>query len=143
MKRISLLIIFEIIISAIAGYLMSLMSFIGRMGINLVRTEYKVFKTWWKTALIIFCIQIVLIFIQWIVKRGCTLSASRIVFFFLLLIGVLGLAYTYYDFSSVFEHRLMKDKFHLGGYLFWIGWISSNLYFLVTPYTRNNKMVES
>ncbi len=141
MKRFSLLLLFEIIISLIAGILMSKMSWLGRMGINLIRTEYKIFKSWWKTALAIFAIQLVLILVQWLVKRTCKLNTSRLVFFFLLLIGIIGLGYTFYDFSSVYEHRIMKEKFHLGGYLFWIGWITSNLYFLVTPYS-NNRVTE-
>ncbi len=136
MKRLSLLVLFEIIISLIAGILMSQMSWIGRMGINFIRTEYKIFKSWWKTALAILAIQLVLILLQWIIKRTCKLSTSRIIFLFFLLVGIAGLGYTFYDFSSVYEHRIMKEKFHLGGYLFWIGWIASNLYFLVTPYSN-------
>ncbi|MGM5630580.1 hypothetical protein O2K51_06710 [Apibacter raozihei] len=136
MKRLSLLLIFELLISLSAGFLMSKMSWLGRMGINLIRTEYKIFKTWWKTALVIFAIQVFLIFLQWIVKRTCRLNTARLIFFLLLLTGIVGIGYTYYDFSTVYEHRLMKERFHLGGYLFWIGWISSNLYFLVTPYSK-------
>lgn len=139
MKRISLLFIWEIIISVTCGILMSKMSWLGRMGINIVKTEYKFFKTWWKTALAIFIIQLFLILIQWIVKRICKGNISRIIFCLFLISGIAGLGYTYYDFSTVYEHRLMKERFHLGGYLFWIGWISSNLYFLVTPYNYKNK----
>jgi hypothetical protein len=143
MKRFSLLLLFEMLISVTTGILMSKMSWVGRMGINLIRTEYKIFKSWWKTALVIFTIQLALLLIQWVVKRTCALNTSRLIFFFFLLLGIAGLGYTYYDFSTVYEHRIMKERFHLGGYLFWIGWISSNLYFLATPYQRKIENLNS
>ncbi|MDR1877714.1 MAG: hypothetical protein LBQ84_08845 [Flavobacteriaceae bacterium] len=142
MKRFSLLLVFEIIISVVSGILMSRMSWLGRIGINLVRTEYKFFKFWWKTALVLFAIQITIILIQWMVKRFCNPKGSRLIFFLFLLLGIAGLGYTYYDFSTVYEHRIMKERFHLGVYLFWAGWVASNLYFLVTPYSRDNQVTE-
>ncbi|MCO6564973.1 MAG: hypothetical protein J6581_05965 [Apibacter sp.] len=136
MKRLSLLLLFEILVSISIGFLMSKMSWIGRMGINLFRNEYKILKVWWKTALMVLSIQLLLILIQYIIKRTCKVTISKLLFFLFLLSGCIGLVYTYHDFSTVYEHRIMKERFHLGGYLFWIGWIVSNLYFLVTPYQK-------
>lgn len=142
MKRLSLLVLFEAIVSVSIGILMSKMSWIGRMGINLFRGEYKILKIWWKTALHVFSILFILMLVQYLIKRICHLTVSRLFFFLFLLLGCLGLAYTYHDFSTVYEHKIMKERFHLGGYLFWIGWIASNLYFLVTPYQKSVQVNE-
>ncbi|MCT6869434.1 hypothetical protein [Apibacter sp.] len=143
MKRLSLLVLFELVLSISIGLLLSKMSWIGRMGINLFRGEYKILKVWWKTALIIFALQLFFILLQYMVKRLCHLSVSRLIFFLFLLLSCLGLAYTYHDFSTVYEHKIMKERFHLGGYLFWIGFIASHLYFLVTPFQKNVQISEN
>jgi len=50
----------------------------------------------------------------------------------LLVAGVLGLVITYYDFQHTYSHRLLKERFHLGFYLFWLGWMGTCVFFLVT-----------
>jgi hypothetical protein len=47
-----------------------------------------------------------------------------------LIVAIVGLYFTYRDFQYYYAHRWLKEKFHLGGYLFWIGWIGISLFFL-------------
>jgi hypothetical protein len=130
MKRIAPLVAFLAALSLLAGYLFSKMSWIGRVGINLIHKNYKFFKVWWQGALVVFAILMVFLLIQWLVQQKARPAAARIVQLILLLLAVAGLYYTYQDFRHDITHRWLKERFHLGGYLFWIGWMSISLFFL-------------
>jgi len=132
MKRIQFIILLQAIFSMLSGYLISKMSFLGRLGINLFYNEYKIFKSWWQTALVLFTIQMLVLGIQWFVKNSKSNSASLITSGILLCISLVGLYATYYDFQHTFSHKLLREKFHLGFYLFWLCWLGSCLYFLTT-----------
>lgn len=129
-KSLSLLVLFQAILMAIAGYLISKISLIGKIGINLFYSEYSIFKSAWKTTLLLFIIQLVLIGIQWIVNKRYDRKIANILSWTLLIVALVGLFATYNDFQNTFSHRLLKEKFHLGFYLFWLGWISTSLYFI-------------
>lgn len=129
-KSLSLLVLFQVILMTIAGYLISKMSLIGRLGIDFFYSEYKVFKSAWKTALLLFVIQMVLLFVQWIVNKRYDRKIANIVSSILLIVALLGLFATYNDFQNTLSHKLLKEKFHLGFYIFWLGWISTSLYFM-------------
>ncbi|MDR3272104.1 MAG: hypothetical protein LBT29_01275 [Flavobacteriaceae bacterium] len=134
MRRISLLLQAEAIIAVISGYLISHMSWLGRVvGIPIFHPEYIFMKSWWKTTLIILAIEWAVIFVLWILKIKARPIVSKSTCFLFMIIGFTGLCLTYRDFMTVFEHKLLKEKFHLGGYLFWIGWIISSFYFLIMP----------
>lgn len=129
MKGLSTLITFQALISTISGILMAEMSFVGRASISLFYRDYSILKYWWKTALILFAVQLLLIFVLWLSK---TLSPRilHIMICLILLGGGAYLAYLMYmDFTTT-AHRLLKFDFHLGGYLIWVGWGLSCLYFL-------------
>lgn len=133
MKRTQSIILLQAILSLVSGYLISKMSFIGRLGINLFHSEYKIFKSWWQTALLLFGIQMLVFGIQWFVKKRKDNKTALITSIGLLCISLLGLYATYHDFQHTFTHKLLKEKFHLGFYLFWLSWLGSCLYFLSRP----------
>jgi hypothetical protein len=58
-------------------------------------------------------------------------STAVILHILVLLIALAGLYFTYVDFREVLEHRLLGERFHLGAYLSWLGWIAISLFFLV------------
>ncbi|MFC3197779.1 hypothetical protein ACFOET_09155 [Parapedobacter deserti] len=126
----STLIAVQALLSTISGVLMSQMSFVGKVGISLIYREYGLFRLWWKTALLLFALQLALIFILWLVRRisGRRLSVAIILFF--LLVALTGAYFTYIDFTTT-SHRLMKANFHVGGYLTWVAWLLTCFYFLV------------
>lgn len=128
MKKILNLILVQGIISLLSGILFSKMSFIGQIGISIAYTEYKILKTWWKGALLVFGIQLVLIIVLWLVKRLSTYKTFALVNLVCIIIGLIGVIYTIYDFTST-SHKYMNKNFHWGGYLVWIGWFISCIYF--------------
>ncbi|WP_313385084.1 hypothetical protein [Chishuiella sp.] len=117
--------------SLISGILISKMSFVGKIGISIIHTEYILLKTWWKTALLFFIIQAFLhiILSLWQFRNSETKARFILPTLFFAL-GILGLYYTYYDFTET-SHRLLKISFHSGFYLFWATWLLNCVSFFV------------
>lgn len=135
MRRNLPFVLFLAILSMIAGYLLSKMSWIGRVGINLLHREYKFLKVWYKGAAVIFLTWMVFFGLQSWAQKKLSATGARMVHIVALLAAVAGLYITYRDFRSDFSHGLLKERFHLGAYLFWIGWMSISLFFLTKPAT--------
>lgn len=138
MKGLSTLIMFQALLATISGTMMANMSTIGRIGIFFFYREYSTLKVWWKTALILFGIQLMVIFILWLMKKLVYHPAGLILPILALAVGVYGAYLTYIDFTTT-SHRYMKSEFHIGGYLFWGGWVISCLYFLIVRPKRKIK----
>lgn len=133
MKRRNLpFIVFLLLLSALSGWLMSHMSWIGRVGIDLMHKEYKPLKVWYRGGGIVFAILLVLFLLQWLADRKLAKPKARGVQIVALLLAVAGLLFTYNDFRTDFTHNILKERFHLGMYLFWVGWMSISLYLLAT-----------
>lgn len=132
MKGLSTVIAVQALLSTISGVLLSQMSFIGKIGITVMYREYGIFKVWWKTAILLFAIQLTLLLVLWLIKRllGRRLAFAALLLF--LLFGLVGAYFTYLDFTAT-SHRLMKVNFHTGVYLFWGTWVLTCLYFIVVP----------
>lgn len=136
MKGLSTLITFQALLSTISGVLISNMSFIGKMGIFFVYRDYAILKSWWKTAILLFCVQLLIIFVLWLSKRVISnIAGTLIAILFLLGIGY-GAYITYLDFTTT-SHKLMKTEFHMGGYLFWIATAITCFYFIFAKIKRN------
>lgn len=131
MKKFINLFFLQGLLSVISGVLITKMSFIGRIGIHTAYREYLIFRNWWKTALVLFAIQLVIISLLSICNRFASVKTTRIVSFILLTIGIVGLYFTYIDFTTT-SHKLMKGNFHSGFYLFWAGWFISCFSFLLS-----------
>jgi len=128
-----LFIFFLAVLSIISGFLLSRMSWIGRVGINLMHKEYKFLKVWYKGAGVVFVVWMLLFLLQSMVQKKLSLASSRMVHIAAIIIAIAGLYITYKDFRTDFSHGLLKERFHLGAYLFWIGWMSISLFFLTKP----------
>lgn len=129
-KSLTFLVVFQALLMALAGYLISKMSFIGRLGINWFYQEYSIFKSATKSAILLFIIQMVLLFVQWLMNKRYDRKIANIVSSVLLIVALAGLFATYNDFQNTISHKLLNEKFHVGFYLFWLGWISTCLYFM-------------
>lgn len=138
MKGLGTLIAVQALLSTISGILMSQMSLIGKVGISVLYSEYGIFKIWWKTAILLFVIQLVLIFALWLIKRLLGRRLAVTATLLVLLFGLVGAYFTYVDFTTT-SHRMLKETFHSGGYLFWGSWSLSCLYFMIVP--RRGKRV--
>ncbi len=124
-------------ISILCGVLLSKASFVGRTGINLFYKEYKFLKTWWKGALTVFIVLAIFSFLQGLAQKRLAHKKAKAVHMVCLLAALAGLYFTYYDFRHTTTHRLLGERFHLGGYLFWIGWMLISGFYL----TRKKEIV--
>jgi len=130
MKGLSTFIAIQALLSTISGVLLSQMSFIGKVGISVLYREYGIFKIWWKTAVLLFAIQLALLLVLWLVKKLVGRRLALAVFSLFLLFGLAGAYFSYLDFTTT-THRVMKTNFHLGIYLFWGTWVLACIYFMV------------
>jgi len=125
-------VLYLLVLSAVAGWLLHRMSWIGRVGINLIHKEYKFLKVWWQAGAFVFITLLILYILQYFATRRLRRSSANIVNGVALAVAVGGLYLTYSDFHSDFSHNILKERFHLGAYLFWVGWISISLYLFAT-----------
>jgi len=123
-------ILYLAVLSAISGWLMSRMSWIGRVGVNLIHKEYKFLKTWYEGGGIVFGVLLILFLLQYLSRRRMAPIVSISLQLLALIAAICGLWLTYSDFREDFTHSILKERFHLGAYLFWVGWISISLYCL-------------
>ena len=119
------MLLFLAFLSCMAGYLMSKPSFIGRVGMDLFYQQYRILKIWWQGALVVFIVLSILFLIQAIVHHRIPFRKAILVHVLLIITGIAGFVLTYQDFHSSTTHRWLKERFHLGAYLFWLGWIAS------------------
>lgn len=130
MKKLLNLILLQGIISLISGILLSKMSLVGKIGITVAYTEYAILKSWWKAALVVFAIQLIIMAILYVSKRFMLYKTFVIINLVLIIIGLLGVFFTYIDFTTT-SHKYMNSKFHTGGYLVWLGWFINCIYFFI------------
>lgn len=145
MRRNIIFIIYLAALSVISGWLMSRMSWIGRVGVNLMHQEYKFLKTWYLGGGVVFGILLLLFAIQYTIQRRLSRIVAQGIHGLCLVVAVIGLWATYSDFRHDLSHSLLRERFHLGAYLFWIGWISICIYMFaaVKPKTaRSQAQVE-
>jgi len=128
--RIALLITCQALLCWLDVYLISKISWIGRLGIATVHKEYRLLRSDWKTFLLLFSLQVILIIILIVIRTRRRQKLTTLVASFLLMLGAIGLFLTFRDFIYTYTHRLLKERFHLGFYLFWLGWIGTCIFFL-------------
>lgn len=135
MKRNVLFLLFLFILSGISGYLLSKASLAGRVGISLFYKEYSFLKVWWQGGLLFFCCWLLLFFLQGAAERKLAATTAKTIQIVTIVAALTGMYLTYQDFRHTTSHRWLGERFHLGGYLFWIGWISISVFYL----TREKK----
>ena len=132
MRRSASLTLFLALLSVVCGYLFSNASWVGGIGISLFYQEYEFLKVWWKGALLVFAIFIFLYAIQSLVQRSASKNTARTVHIFAIIAALTGLYFTYDNFRHTLSHRWLGEPFHVGVYLFWIGWMIISVYLLLT-----------
>lgn len=128
--RITLLILSQAVLCLLETYLISKISFIGRVGIATIHKEYKLLRSGWKTFLLLFGIQIAIIITLNIIQKKVSRKSMILTASLLLGVAAIGFFITFQDFLHTYTHRLLKERFHLGFYLFWMGWMGSCIFFL-------------
>lgn len=126
-----LLVLLLAALSGLSGYLLSKASLVGRTGIHLFYQEYRFLKIWWQGAAVVFLLLLLLLALQgWInrIWQGRKAFVAQLLF---AVLALAGLYFTFRDFRDVLSHRLLGERFHLGAYLFWIGWLVISIYHAV------------
>ena len=141
MRKITSLFLFQALASVISGILITQMSLLGRIGIHTMYRQFIVFRSWWKTALLLFVIQCLLIGVLWLIRQYSSGKAVKKISGLCLLIGIIGFGFTYWDFTTTM-HKVMKARFHFGFYLFWIGWGVTCLYFILQKRATSSSVTE-
>ena len=116
-------------LAIIIGWTLSKATLIGKVGIHLLHREYAFLNSWWKGALFIWFVWLILGIIQYRIWKRNRRNLNLILQTIFILLAALGLYYTYLDFRT-FSHGLLGDRFHIGGYLFWIGWCIICIFFI-------------
>jgi hypothetical protein len=122
--------------SVVVGYLLSNVSFVGKIGIGVFYEQYDFLKDWWKGAILVFAVWIFLYALQSLIQRTASRGVSIAVDIAALLAALVGLYLSYDDFRRDLSHRWLGERFHIGIYLFWIGWLIISIYLLLN---RKNK----
>ena len=130
MKRSTGLVSFIVALSVMSGYLLSKPSLVGKVGISLFYREYHFLRTWWKGGIVVFAVLMMLYFLQGMLHRRLVKKSAGLLHTGMIITGIIGMYFTYYDFRHTLSHRLLGERFHIGAYLFWIGWIIVSGYFL-------------
>ena len=132
--RIYLLVLSQLLLCWLEAYLISKISLIGRVGIATIHKEYRILRSGWKTFLLLFSIQMAIIATLYILRKKYPKKITTLAASVLLMLAFIGLLTTLEDFLHTYTHRLLKERFHLGFYIFWLSWIGSCLFFLIIPH---------
>src|SRR5579863_1540599 len=135
-RRLLALILSQLLLCWYETYLISRISTIGKIGIATAYHEYHWLCVFWLTYAILTLFQLALILTLYIIGKRSTKKITNLVSTILLVAGGLGLVLTFQDFMHTYSHRLLKERFHLGFYIFWISWMGTCLYFLFSARTR-------
>ena len=130
--------LFLFFIAVLSGNLLANATWIGKMGIGFFYKEYGFLKTWWKGAMVIFILLMVVYGIAAWAHKLAKKATANIIHTISLLVATCGLLYSYLDFRNDFSHRLLGENFHLGVYLFWLGWMVIAIYFLIKKQTPSS-----
>ncbi|MEJ7767817.1 MAG: cytochrome d ubiquinol oxidase subunit II [Chitinophagaceae bacterium] len=122
---------FLLILSVISGYLMSKASMLGRAGMSIFYREYNFLKVWWKGALLVSVFLLGLFALHGMIQKKTAPNKARTFHLIAFVFALTGLYFTYNDFRHTLSHRLLGERFHLGVYLFWVGWLVTSVLYLL------------
>lgn len=131
MKRSPGFLVFLAVLSVVAGYLLSKVSLVGRMGMKVFYKEYLFLRSWWKDTLLVFIVLLLLFAVHGYIRQKLPKNRSNKIFIISAVLALAGLYVSYDDFRHTISHHLLGERFHIGVYLFWIGWVATSLYYIV------------
>lgn len=143
MKKIFYLLSIQLLLSILAGSFLSEMNFLERIGFHF--TNYSFLKVWWQASLVVFTVQALLILILWSVKRFSVYKNFIIVNLLCIILGILGLFYSYYQFTNSL-YVLLNKRFKIGTYIVFGSYFFTTLsffFFRVKPLPKKNSAFQS
>jgi hypothetical protein len=123
-------------LSVITGVMLSSITFVGRVGMNMFYKQYNFLKIWWQGSLLVFAIWMLVFFAHYFMQKRISKASFLAGNLISLMVSIGGLYFTYCDFRNDFSHRLMGERFHIGAYLFWLGWIGISIFYLAQKSSR-------
>lgn len=135
-RRLLVLVLFQVLLCWYETYLISKISTIGKIGIATAYHQYHWLRVFWLTYAILTLFQLAVIGTLYILGKRSTKKLTNLISTILLFAGGLGLVLTFQDFMHTYSHRLLKERFHLGFYIFWISWMASCAFFLFSNRTK-------
>ncbi|MGC4231985.1 MAG: cytochrome d ubiquinol oxidase subunit II [Niabella sp.] len=133
MKRNYLLLLFILIcLSVLSGNLTAGVSLIGKIGISFFYKQFSFFQSWWQSALVCFTLMLIIGTILYFIDRALNGIKRKMVLILFFLISLAGLYFTFRDFRTDLTHRWLGERFHVGVYLYWIGFCIISLFFALT-----------
>lgn len=142
LRRNLLFVVFLLALSSLSGWLIHRMSLLGRIGISLIHKEYTFLKNPFTAGGAVFGVLLVLFLLQLSAVRKMSRNRSNLINAVAMLLAIGGLYVTYNDFQTDITHKWLKERFHLGFYLFWIGWICISMYLFVTGKAQRPRLSE-
>ncbi|RYY58034.1 MAG: hypothetical protein EOO09_00235 [Chitinophagaceae bacterium] len=139
-KKLSILVLFHLVFTFIQVSLISKISFIGKVGIAMMYKEYKFLRSFPKTYAYLILTQLLVIGVLTYTHQRLSRRRHYMTCGVVFLLALVGLWYTYNDFVHNYSHRLLKERFHLGFYLFWIGMMISAVFFALLPATKPKQL---
>jgi Na+/melibiose symporter-like transporter len=140
-KQVLPLITAQALLCFLSAYLISKISLIGKIGIAVFYKEYKWLRSGWKTFLVFFTVQLIVIGVLYFLHRKRSKKATVYTAAGIMAVALTGLWFTYNDFLHTYSHRLLKERFHMGFYLFWLGMIGTCVFFLVLSALGRQKII--
>lgn len=143
-KKLGIFVVFHLVFTFIQVSLISKISLIGKVGIALMYKEYKFLRSFPKTYTYLMLAQLLVIGVLAFTRQRLSRRRHYMTCGLVFLIALTGLWYTYNDFVHTYSHRLLKERFHLGFYLFWIGMMVSAIFFalLHAPKPKEQTVVD-
>jgi hypothetical protein len=126
-------------LAIITGWSFSKATLVGKVGIHILHKELTFLNSWWKGSLFVWAVWILLELIQFQIWKKYPRKTNMMIQGALIFLAFMGLLYTYFDFRT-FTHSLLGERFHIGGYLFWIVWIIICFFFINL---QNKRAVET
>lgn len=133
MKRNYLLLVFILVfLSLLSGNLTAGVSLVGKIGISFFYKQFSFFQSWWQSSLVCLALMLVVGAILYFIDRSTNGLKRKIVLIACFLIFLAGLYLTFRDFRTDLTHRWLGERFHVGVYLYWIGFGIISLFFALT-----------
>lgn len=117
------------LLAVISGWALSKATLAGKTGIFFLYREYLFLNSWWKVTLLVFGSWTIFEFIQYLIWEKYNTGRNRAIQIGFIGLAAIGSFFTYLDFST-FSHGLLGTRFHIGGYLFWVGWCVISFFFI-------------
>ncbi|ULT39994.1 cytochrome d ubiquinol oxidase subunit II [Niabella defluvii] len=121
-----------ICLSLLSGNLTAGVSLVGKIGISFSISNFLFFQSWWQSSLVCLACMLVIGIILYFADRSLKGIQRKVVLIASFLVFLLGLYLTFRDFRTDLAHRWLGERFHVGIYLYWIGFCIISLFFALT-----------